>query len=499
MGVISKGISNSFYLFMQWLSLTLFGYFFWIILGKFLTPTETGIYSTIFNLSIFIVGFSILGMHAASAKILPEYQVKNQIKKIKSTVFYTLKFTLIVNLILAFGLFLFSDYLSQFGYLTSLQFRLLSIFLLSTYFLYITGGYLYALQQMKRIFLTDSAITITKLILSVILIFLGFSYFGAVVGVVIATVTFSLLRFKWIPIGKGKPDSRKIWFYATHAFIGGIGGILINQANIIILSILSTMSSVGIFTIAFMFSTPIRIIPQTITSAILPITSQKWELKEKITLNKMIEQTLKYSYFFAIPIALIFIVFSREFIILFTSRQYLDAAIIFPTLSIAFLLIGVSTILFSVLYYTGKPKTQRNISLMAGFMNLILCILLIPFLDILGAALAFLVSGLIMFLTSFYYSYKHLKFSIGKRQLFKSLIASFLFIITLFIFRQIDSSIFTIIIAIVTASIIYLISLLYLRFFDEIDLKILREFKTKSPKRFKTLIIYVEKILEKFV
>jgi len=499
MGTISKAMSNTFYLFLDWLTQTALGYLFWIVLAKLLLPEQVGAFSTILNLALFIVGFSILGLSGAATKLLSEYQAKNQIKKIRTTTFYTLKISLVANLILILSIFFLSPYLAQFGYLSEIEIQSVGFVLFAIYLLYLSGAYIYALQKMRKLFLTNTGFALSKLVITVFLIFLGFNYFGAIAGIIISALIFSITRLKWVPIGKGKTDKKRIWFYAIPGLIGGIGSILINQGNILALSILSDMSAVGIFTIAFMFSTPIRVIPQTIATALFPITSQQWALKEKMIMNKTVTQVLKYSYLFAIPIMFTFLIFAREVLILFTSHKYLEGILPIQILSIAYLFFGLSYILIGILYFTGKPNTNRNINLATGFANILLCILLIPFFGIIGAALAFLISSLIMFSSSFYYSYKHLRFSIAKKQHIKNIFASLLFVSILYLFRQIDTSIFTIIIAAITASVVYLLSLLYLRFFDEIDLKVLREFDTKTPNKFKFLIQYAERILEKFV
>ena len=57
-----KLISNTVYLFLDWFVLSLFAFFFWMILGKTISPVDVGIVATSINLILFVSDFSSFGI-----------------------------------------------------------------------------------------------------------------------------------------------------------------------------------------------------------------------------------------------------------------------------------------------------------------------------------------------------------------------------------------------------------------------------------------------------
>jgi len=258
------------------------------------------------------------------------------------------------------------------------------------------------------------------------------------------------------------------------------------------------MSAIGIFTIAFMFTTPLRMIPTVVSSAIFPITSQEWAKKEKKRLNNLISQALRYSYMASIPMLFVFIFFSREFILLFTTPEYLAAVNSFRILAVGYLLFGIASIVSGVLYYTDKPKLFRNINICSGIINLFLSIILIPFLGIFGASISFLISGMFRFAASFHYSYQYLKFSLVRFDFAKVVLCSAIMLSVLFIMRQINETLAWIIVSIIFSAVVYFACLLGIKFFKPVDIRILREMEKKMPKKFKSIIKAIINIISKF-
>ncbi|MEM5832392.1 MAG: hypothetical protein QXT38_03740 [Candidatus Aenigmatarchaeota archaeon] len=65
MGLSEKLISNSIYLFVDWLIATSMSFLYWLIAGKTLLPEEYGIVSTTTNLAIVLSNASLLGLNTA--------------------------------------------------------------------------------------------------------------------------------------------------------------------------------------------------------------------------------------------------------------------------------------------------------------------------------------------------------------------------------------------------------------------------------------------------
>lgn len=197
---------------------------------------------------------------------------------------------------------------------------------------------------------------------------------------------------------------------------------------------------------------------------------------------------MRYSYLISAPLAIAFVLFARQFLLLFAS-SYASATFAFQILAAAYLLFGLGTIITGVLYFAGKPNINRNITLFSGVVNIILLFALVPFFGIEGAAVAFLVSGGVLFFSGTWYARKHIKIPINKNNLAKIALSSAAFAAILFLSMIVDFSGATeaawIIVSLFFASAAYLLSLLLLRFFSGVDVRILESLESKVPKLFK--------------
>ena len=114
MKVGNKLIPNTFYLFLDLASMSGLGFLFWIIMGKMLVPYEYGIVATFLNFIIFVGGITPLGLNITLMKLIPEFLKSKRTDLISSYVRYSLKWILIVTIILSAILFAVHSYLELF-------------------------------------------------------------------------------------------------------------------------------------------------------------------------------------------------------------------------------------------------------------------------------------------------------------------------------------------------------------------------------------------------
>jgi O-antigen/teichoic acid export membrane protein len=481
MHVLPKAVSNFVYTFLNWTSISALGYVFWVVLAKITTADNVGIFSTISNIALLIVLFTTLSMNYVLPKLVTEYQASNAQEKIRSTNFWVFMLTagLTATAMVAVGLL--TPYITSTGYLSASEVTLLIGLTFALFLLCISEVFLYAAQNMKRIFMTNFVAYTGRVAAVAVMFFAGFSFHWFIGGIIAVFVAISIYRFRWIPLGRGPVEKHKLLHYTPTAVLSNISGISLNQCGIIILSFLSTMADVGLFTIAFMFSMFVRAIPQVITMATMPVCSEAYACKQTESVRNLISYSLKLAYTASLPIAITFVLFSKEFLLLFATPEYANGYLLMQVLIISFLIHGISGIFLNVLYYIDKLKAYRNISVTSGLLNVVLCIALIPSFGISGAAAAFLISASYILLTGLYYSRKYLAFPLNPRSIGKNLVASAAFAAILMVSKSYGDSIPLIVVSIAAASIAYAALLATMRYFDEIDVKILKEIREKKP------------------
>ncbi|MGC8993682.1 MAG: oligosaccharide flippase family protein [Candidatus Aenigmatarchaeota archaeon] len=497
-----KLISNTAYLFLDWFVLTLIGFFYWLVAQKTLLPEEYGIVSTSVNLATFLSTLSLLGLTAAIWKLIPEYSAKKQEGKIKSLINFSFKISIAINILILILFLIFLNSFSNFLKIPKIVTILTPIAMLSLTLSSLTGTIIYAFQNMKFFLSTDFYGILAKVIFSSILIFLGFKYLGPLIGFIICYFLIFLLRFSRIKTSAKEEEinKKKILFdYAFPAFISSLAWSIFSSGQYALLSIIQDPKATGIFTLAMIITIPIVALPNSLSSALLPIISfLSANHQSKKQQKRLIELVARYSFFFSLPIALFLIIFSKQVILIFASEKYLEASSLFPILAIAAVIYGLGNVFLSNLYAIGKTKLNRNIVLLTVFVFLCLVYPLTKKFSALGMAISYFVSISVLTFVSYFFIRKFLQVSLPKKDFLKILISSFLSFIFLYYSASLTSGLLIDFLLLAIAGLFYLFILLLLRFYKREDVRVL-EFISERIPVFKKELNSIKNFLKKFV
>jgi O-antigen/teichoic acid export membrane protein len=497
-----KLVSNTIYLFLDWFVLTSTGFVYWIIAGKTLLPEEYGIVSTSINLAIVLGSLALLGIDAATWKLIPEYLEKKEKKKIVALTRFSFKFVVITNVLLAIILTAISFNIAPFLKVTVPVIWMIALVTVIYSISNQTWSVVYGFQNMKKLFTTDIYSQITRVTVSAILIFIGFSYFGPIIGVFLSFLLVVILRLPSVHF-KGQAEEinrRHILFeYAFPAFIAGLAWILFINGQYVLLTILKNPEVTGIFTIAMIITSVIAAVPAVMTNALLPITSQLSVGKNaKKKQSHLLNLVFRYSLFVTLPLAIFFVIFSRQLILLFSRSEYLESTQLFPILALAAIIYGSGNIFLNNLYALGKPKLKRNIVITTTVIFLLMAIPLISMFSALGLSIAYLLSVSILTTLSIFFTHKHLKINFQWSSFGKIFVASLIFISILYFITSFVSGLLYGVILTLIAGLIYLFILIPMKFYIREDVRILETLGEQSP-IFKKQFGQLSKLLSKFV
>lgn len=492
MSTMRRALSNTFYLINDWLVIMIFGYVFWIILAKLMSASDVGMFSTISNLAIFISVFATFGFNNAAAKLISSYLAKNMHDVAAGIIKFTIEKTILLTVILSIATFavlrfVFPAYLDELGVLAVI------LFMIPNSLYLISQGVLLGLQDMKKIFITDLFSYIVKIIITIALIMAGMKYLGPTIAFAAAMMFAFFWRMRGVKIKKHEIDRKELWEYSKDSMIGTLGMILFFQSTIIILGLFRTFAEVGIFTLAFMLTTPVRAIFQSVSGSLLPMTSGKWDMNENEKARMLIDEAIRYSVFLIMPLLLMFIFFAEDILSIFAQQEYIIGASSMKIIASASLLYGLSFVLLTVLYSTGNPRKSRDLNMIGGVSNTIFAIALIPFLGMLGAAVSYLLASLITFSLSVLWSRKDLKVKfVGFG---KILAAAAVFSFVAISLEGFMSGLPLILVGSTVGTLAYFSFLLYSRFFTEVDIRVMEVVETKIPKT-KILFGFLKKLIK---
>jgi O-antigen/teichoic acid export membrane protein len=307
-------------------------------MARMLSVSDYGILATLFSM-IYIMGIFSESIQLVITKYSSNEKNKGKLKNIflKST-----KKALKVSL----GIFVF--YLAISLFLTPLlkiPYSLLVLngtIIFSSFLLPITRGLLQGQKRFGSLGINVVIESVVKLILAIVLVFIGWKVYGAIVGAIFGVgfaFVFSIVSIR--DIVKTKKISSKtpgIYGYTKPAFFIMFFILLFYSADIILAKIVFPEEIAGAYAIASILGKTIFFGTQPISRAMFPISAEN---PKKEGQNKVFEKSL-FLLILLIIIALAIFFFAPELIIKVFSGK------IIPQATKILFLVGISTSLLSI-------------------------------------------------------------------------------------------------------------------------------------------------------
>ena len=494
-------ISNSFYLMMDWVTITILSMIFWLVVGKTLPASGYGIVATTVNISLLIAAFALAGLPSAATNLISKYTKLRQFGKARGLIKFCLKFSIVVNIILAGIIILFSNEISAITNLPIESTWIISVMLFGWTFWLLSNGFLQGYQNMKMIFKSNLVGHIFKVTIPIVLFFMAFSFMGPLIAFVASLGITILIRYSVFNFSNAKKINGKKMMVtlAFPVFVASIMWLVFTNLPNVILNSLTSPDVTGIFALSLTLVTPIVFIPMTLSQALFPVTSRLSVAKHpEKRQSQLISLVIRYAAFVTLPLIALLFVFSNEIILFFSQAEYLSASGLLVIVAPAALMLGMSQILVSSIFAVGKPTVTRNITVIATLLFIGLSIPLTMMLSSTGMALAYLFSMIVLITSSFLYLRRHIGLRAGKKDLLKILIGTFVFVAITFPMNAIIASIGLKVALALFAGIVYLAVLIPLRYYSKDDIEILRYLTSKS-KRLKKSFEPLDNILTKLI
>jgi O-antigen/teichoic acid export membrane protein len=367
----------------------------------------------------------------------------------------------------------------------SLEVKLLTLAMgVATLSLFHCAGYGSALRSQEDNELHALGFLMHK-ILFCALIFLGLHLGLALVGIVFAHLIPNVLLcfyYRWMVVRRyARPKIRidlSMWKYLLTNSIP-VGGatmvrLLAQQVDVMILSWLTDLRTVGLFSGPYRISMALRFIPQTLAIPLYPMYSRlAMNSETKDELHSAYDRSVKFFVVAGFPVAMLFFIFSGKMITLLLGAKYEIALPAMQLLGIAFLPFFVSSPFPFLLTALDEQRFLMVSSIFSLALRIGLNFALIPIYGYLGPCIAFFVSELVM-LIIWAGKLSRLGFPLGLlRVTWRPLVATCCIGIALHFIQ--GASLLWLVPATCLALVIYLLILVLLRTFSASDLKLAKE------------------------
>jgi len=402
---------------------------------------EYGIFSFLILISTFASSIFYLGATSALTRSYFDYNNLEDRKKVVATSLYITLFGAIMQISL--GL-IFSEQLSIILFKTAIYKYHIILILISSALLFINQFFYLLLRLLlKSIHIVSVSIFSSAIFLLTLWILLTYYEYGILSPVIAFNISYSIgtiillfiCRNYFSLIPKKREFKIQLIFGLPQLFIG-FSYYTIDWIDRFFINEYLSLGDVGVYSFGYKISMIIHMI------FIIPF-SKVWATIRSENLNRNIEglssKILTYYYLIGSILALLVVIFIKEFFMIFSRNiDYDSAQYVVPFVIFAHLLYGMINILDLGIFKYRKPIYTAIILIIHIPINIILNFILVPKFGYYGAALSTLITYFLLSMTVAYIANRLLKVNYEK---FNLLLISLISFITIIIYLYvIDNS-----------------------------------------------------------
>lgn len=243
---------------------------------------------------------------------------------------------------------------------------------------------------------------------------------------------------------------------------------LVNYADRLIITNLLGLTAVGIYSASYSLAMSLQLLISPVGFVMFPILSRLWDEGEFREVQRYFAYVTRYFLFLAIPACVGLTILSPQLLRLIADESFVAGRWLIFWIASGILMNGVFQINVYVFHLVHRTIFSTSVLLLGATSNIALNLLLVPRLDIQGAAVSTAVTFLLMSLIALHYGQKFIGYRLAPIDIAKSAMASGLMGFVLYLL-PIDNLIL-LIITTFTGGCIYLVLLLLTRAFTRIEL-----------------------------
>jgi len=384
-----------------------------VLIVRYFTQKEYGIYSLLIALLPFFVAFSTLGFHLGAPRQISYFRGKNE-EKVRRVINSSLQISIVLAIIFSVVLSLSSNLLSNVVFHSteiSQPLKILSIaipfYVLVVIFGSIFRGFnrvdvkVYFLDILRAALFLSSLVFIIVFTLS--FIELIYAYVLSFALTCLALIFYTIRTPLPIKIEKKFalcPSGRELVIFSLPLLVDVMLKMILMWGGTVILGYFKPLDFIGLYSGALLLTAYILFVLTSTEAIYLPIASQLFSKNLIKEMQRTYQVLTKWIFSAAFPTFLILFLFPDLVLNFLFGANYISASLALRILTLGFIfpvLLGLNTISLLVL---GKTRLIMYIGLIGALVYIGLNIILIPPFGIEGAALASTFSYILVNLVS---------------------------------------------------------------------------------------------------
>jgi len=384
-----------------------------VLVARLLTEGEYGLYTIAFISPALFSLFRDLGINSAMIKHLAQYRSESRTTKMKSVLVSGLLFELTLGIILSVISFSLADSLATNVFHrppeTKLYFmiQIVSIVILTDSLLVASQSTFIGFERMEFNSLTMIIQSCLKAFLAPLLILLGYSTLGAVLGHTIAALITSAIAIiifyskfykkthgteNELSLGETLRTMLRYGLPLSPSII--LTGFLTQFFNFMMV-IYCSNTMIGNYSVAVQFSVLITFFTAPISTVLFPAFSKLDSEGEMETLRTVFQSSVKYAALLTVPVTVAIMVLSEPLVFTLFGGKYGYAPLFLTLIAVNYLYSGLGNLsLGNFLNGQGETKVNTKLTLITLGFGLPLSLVLIPAFGIAGLIFTTLFAGI---------------------------------------------------------------------------------------------------------
>lgn len=406
--VYLKSVAKGFLLMFLGLVFTkVIALFYKVVFSRYYGAHGLGVFSIGFGIFTLLTTFSILGFNYGLSRYISLYQEKNK-EKLRNIILIFFSVSFVLSIIFAIGLVFLSNYLA-------VIYKIDELAVILRYFAAAIPLYVIILM-LQKIFegfkdfkysaILEGSINFLKFVFLVICVFysfkLPFVVLSFVLTIFLVDIFGALLVRKYIKLKEiinSKVDKDLLLDVIRFSWPLSLVFILhtvLNQFDSLILGYFSSPVDVGVYNLATSIAGLISLASLVGGPVLLPSFGDLYSKKDDTNMKSLYISSIKWLTLLSFPILFITVSYPGFVLKFIGGSEFSAGAVTLMIISIAFLINTVFIATTMLLMAIGKTKYLLMNTSTALIFNLILNVILIKRYGIIGAAITFLITAVII-------------------------------------------------------------------------------------------------------
>ena len=488
----------------------LLGFVSRVIIVRYITQSEYGIFSLALVIISIFVTISTLGLSEGSTRYIAYFRGKKEEGKVKGIISSSIKIAIVASISLAVISFFISDFISTSIFHAPELSTPLKIFSIAIPFTVLINVFVAIFRGFDRVdakvYFQDILRPVLYLLFLIAVVLFGLSFLSVIyaylASIAITCIAFVVYLLKKSPLSirsgsrVTNPMTKELLFFSVPLLAVSMLMMVMSWTDTLMLGYFKTPDVVGIYNAALPLANLLPMIPSSMSFIYIPIITQLYSkrLIDDVKRNYII--LTKWTLLLISPIFFVLFLFPDVVLNLLFGSRYIGASVALQFLALGFFLNVSLGFTYNLLIVIGENKFPMWTYSISAIINIILNTILIPPMGIVGASIASVVSIIISKILNSIKLYRCFKVHPFAKNYLKiaSLLVGFLFIF--YILRNIVTMSLWMFIALVLLFFVsYVISLLFTKSFDDEDIMILLAIE----KRLGIDLASIKRILKRFV